>query len=86
VNVIELPDFPSEDSIRRIVREELQRANGERSPWLNVAGAAEYAAMTPDAIRSAEKRGQVKGHRGTTGRLRFRVDDLDAFLGAGEAV
>jgi hypothetical protein len=47
---------------------------------MDVGAAAQYAAMTPDAIRSATKRGQLRVHRGATGRLRYRTEDLDAFL------
>jgi hypothetical protein len=70
-----------EERVRAIVREQIQLAVSDvRSPWMDVGGAAEYAAMTPDAIRSATKRGQLRVHRGQTGRLRYRIEDLDAFL------
>jgi hypothetical protein len=70
-----------EERVRRVVREELERAASDaRSRWMDVGGAAEYAAMTPDAIRSATKRGQLRVHRGETGRLRYRTEDLDTFL------
>jgi excisionase family DNA binding protein len=53
--------------------------------WFDVAGAAEYAATTPDAIRCAEKRGHLRGHRAETGRrLRFHRDDLERWI-RGEA-
>ena len=68
------------ECVRAIVREELERALEVRSAWLDVAGAAEYAAMSPEAIRSATKRGQLRVHRGETGRLRYRTEDLDDFL------
>jgi hypothetical protein len=69
-----------EERVRRVVREEIQGAASHASPWMDVGRAAEYAAMTPDAIRSATKRGQLRVHRGQTGRLRYRAEDLDAFL------
>jgi hypothetical protein len=69
-----------EARLRQVVREEIDRAIESRSPWFDVPGAAAYAASTEDSIRSAEKRGQLRGYRGETGRLRFHVDDLDAFL------
>jgi hypothetical protein len=70
-----------EERARRVVREEIERAaSNARSPWMDVRAAAEYAAMTPDAIRSATKRGQLRVHRGETGRLRYRTEDLDVFL------
>jgi excisionase family DNA binding protein len=52
------------------------------SPWFTVEQAADYAQMTPDAIRSAEKRNQLKAHRSETGRVRFLKSDLDKFLAA----
>jgi excisionase family DNA binding protein len=57
-----------------------QPAPEPSSPWLTVAEAADYSKMTPDAIRGAEKRGRLKGHRSETGRVRFLRSDLDAFL------
>jgi hypothetical protein len=83
---IELPESllaALEERVRRVVREETGRALEVRSAWMNVGGAAEYAAMTPEAIRSATKRGQLRVHRGETGRLRYRTEDLDAFLRGG---
>ena len=53
-------------------------------PWLDEDGAALYASMTRDAISGARKRGQLRSHRSTTGRIRYHRDDLDAFL-RGEA-
>ena len=73
-----------EERVRRIMREEIERA-GTRTPWLDVAGAAEYASMSEEAIRSASKRGQLRSFRSSTGRVRYRVEDVDAFLrGDGE--
>jgi hypothetical protein len=50
------------------------------SPWMDAAGAAEYCAMTVDSIRSATKRELLTCHRSTTGRVRYRREDVDAFL------
>ena len=50
------------------------------SPWLTVPEAAEYCKLTDDAIRGAEKRGQLRAHRSGTGRVRFLQADLDGFL------
>jgi hypothetical protein len=65
--------------VRRIVREEIERA-GTQTPWLDVSGVAGYAAMTEDAVRSATKRGQLRSHRSSTGRIRYRVQEVDDFL------
>lgn len=51
-----------------------------QSPWLDAAGAAEYAVMSIEGIRAATKRGQLKSHRSTTGRVRYQRADVDAFL------
>jgi hypothetical protein len=50
------------------------------SPWLDVEGVAGYASMSIEGIRAATKRGQLKSHRSTTGRVRYRREDVDAFL------
>jgi hypothetical protein len=50
------------------------------SPWLDVAGVAGYASMSIEGIRAATKRGQLRSHRSTTGRVRYRREDVDAFL------
>jgi hypothetical protein len=73
-----------EARLRSAIREELKKASGDGSPWLDVAGAAVYAVMSEDAIRSATKRGQLKSYRSETGRIRYRREDVDAFL-RGEA-
>ena len=77
---LELPDELVE-ALRVIVRAEVAGV----SPWCDLAGAAEYAAMTKDAVESARKRGQLQAHRSATGRIRYHRDDLDAFLRAGNA-
>jgi hypothetical protein len=51
-----------------------------QSPWLDGAGAAEYAVMSIEGIRAATKRGHLKSHRSTTGRVRYLREDVDAFL------
>lgn len=77
------------EALRPIIREELERAldgvQAGSSPWVDVAGAAAYCVMSPEAIRGALKRGQLKAHRSETGRLRLHRSDLDAFLTGGEA-
>jgi hypothetical protein len=85
---VELPDellTTLEERLRSIVRKELDAHTKGVSPWLNVTRAAEYAVMSEDAIRSATKRGQLKSYRSETGRVRYRREDVDAFL-RGEAV
>jgi excisionase family DNA binding protein len=50
-----------------------------RSPWLDVRGAATYAAMTEQAVRAALKRGELKSYRSGR-RVRLPVEDVDTFL------
>jgi hypothetical protein len=61
-------------------RLETRSPSSAPSPWLDAAGVAEYASMSIEGIRSATKRGQLKSHRSTTGRVRYLRDDVDAFL------
>ncbi len=68
-----------EERLRALVREEIERVT-TISAWLDVNDVAEYASMTQEAVRSATKRGQLKCHRSTTGRVRYRAADVDAFL------
>ena len=48
--------------------------------WLNVEAAADYTSLSKEAIRTAAKRGKLVGHKGASGRLSFRVEDLDRFM------
>jgi excisionase family DNA binding protein len=48
--------------------------------WLDVPGAADHVALTPDAIRALVKRGQIPFHRTENGRLRFSVTELDHWV------
>jgi hypothetical protein len=61
-------------------RLELKSRNSAPSPWLDAAGVAEYTSMSIEGIRAATKRGQLKSHRSTTARVRYRREDVDAFL------
>ena len=66
------------------VLEECEQDPG-RSPWYTVDEAADYARMSREAIRQARRRGQLRFDRSETGRIRFHVDDLEAFLRARSA-
>jgi hypothetical protein len=48
--------------------------------WLDVSAASDYTSLTREAIRTASKRGRLIGHKGESGRVVFRVEDLDAFM------
>jgi hypothetical protein len=64
------------------VLERLEAKSPSRAPlpWLDAAGVAEYTSMTVEGIRAATKRGQLKCHRSTTSRVRYRREDVDAFM------
>jgi excisionase family DNA binding protein len=51
--------------------------------WLEVPGAADHVALTPDAIRALVKRGQIPFYRTENGRLRFAVTELDHWVRTG---
>ena len=72
--------------VRQAVRDELAAQGDARSAegWLSLDSAAAYLDSKPEALRAAEKRGQLLGHRSATGRLRFLRADLDAFSVAGD--
>jgi excisionase family DNA binding protein len=51
--------------------------------WLDVPGAADHVALTPDAIRALVKRGQIPFYRTENGRVRFAVSELDNWVRTG---
>jgi hypothetical protein len=66
--------------IAELVAAELALRETTASPWMDVPGVAAYAVMTDQAVRDAEKNGHLRAHRTTTGRLRFHIDDVEAFM------
>jgi excisionase family DNA binding protein len=51
------------------------------SPWVDVEGAARYAAVSATTIRRAAAGGELRAYRIAGGRLlRFRVDDVDRWM------
>ena len=74
-----------DDDLRRIadaVAARLQREPERR--WLDVSAAAAYTSLSKEAIRTAAKRGRLKSHKGDSGRIVFRAEDLDAYMGSPE--
>jgi hypothetical protein len=70
-----------DDDLQRIA--DAVAARLEQRPvvgWLNVQQASEYTSLSKEAIRTASKRGRLLGHKGESGRLVFRLEDLDAFM------
>ena len=53
-----------------------------RGPWLSVRQAAEYLALSEQAIRDLEYRGALPGHR-FGASLRFSQTELDTILASG---
>jgi hypothetical protein len=76
-----------ESAAARAVAQALERTEQDsgRSPWYTTEEAAEYARMRLEAIKQARRRGQLCFDRSETGRIRFHVDDLEAFLRAKSA-
>jgi hypothetical protein len=68
------------DQVAARVLEKIATALQPASPWMDVPGVAAYAVMTEQAVRDAEKNGHLRAHRTSTGRLRFHIDDVEAFL------
>lgn len=88
---ITIPSLPSlaeaiirqvADRIAEVVvdRFDSNSRDGRDTPWMTVDEVAEYARMTSQAIRDTEKGGHLPAYRTTTGRLRFHIDDVEAFL------
>jgi hypothetical protein len=88
VNAGVLAVILTDEQLEALAERIAQKLDLPQSPaphWFNVAGAAEYAATTEDAIRCAERRGQLRGYRAETGRrLRFHRGDLEGWV-RGEA-
>jgi hypothetical protein len=67
--------------IAELVVENLSKSQSSAtSPWLDVRGVAAYASMTEQAVRDADKNGHLRSYRTNSGRVRFRIEDVDAFL------
>jgi hypothetical protein len=68
------------DELRRIVRDEVERASSEHSRGLfNVKNAATYLDTSEDALRGLVKRRQIEFNKSETGRITFTRDQLDTF-------
>lgn len=74
----------SQDDVDRIAQRVTELLEGgwqaHRKGWLTVDAAADYTTLTPSAIRTAYKRRKLTGHKGESGRIVFRVEDLDAYM------
>jgi excisionase family DNA binding protein len=74
--VVEIRIDGVEETLRRIIREELARA---REGWLNAQEAAEYLGVSRASLHNLVSSGRLPrpGDKGTA--LRFRPSDLDAY-------
>jgi excisionase family DNA binding protein len=68
-----------EETLRRIMREELAR---DRDGWLGAKDSAEYLGRSVGTIHNAVSRGDLPRHGSKGTALRFRRSDLDAFAEA----
>ena len=50
------------------------------SPWLTEQPAATHLGIAPRTLRRWISEGKVRAHRAPSGRLRFRLEDLDAAM------
>jgi hypothetical protein len=85
---LELVGLDLEDVLIRAAREGARQAIEEHTgaPWMSAAEVAEYVGggTTEQAIRDAERRGHIKAHRSTDGKVRYHHDDVERYL-RGEA-
>ena len=74
-------EIPLDTALADAVRVEVERQLTERPVgWLDVDGAADYLRMTAKAVRDAVAKSGLPVHRTPTGRLRFKPDELDAWV------
>lgn len=72
-----------DDDLQRIADAVASRlAQHPEHRWLTVKAAVEYTSLSEEAIRTAAKRGKLTGHKGASGRLVFRAEELDRFMGS----
>jgi excisionase family DNA binding protein len=51
--------------------------------WFDYDGAALYLTMSTDSLKQMVKRGQMPYTKAPNGRIRFRREDLDAWITSG---
>lgn len=69
-----------DEQLRRLVREEIESL-GLAGQWLTPAQAAEYTGLAEGTLRNAVSEGRIRRHGEHGHALRFRREDLDAYLG-----
>jgi excisionase family DNA binding protein len=53
---------------------------GSRATWLAEMHAAEHVGVSPRTLRRWVADGKIRAYRAPGGRLRFRLDELDASM------
>jgi hypothetical protein len=67
-----------EETLRQIVREEIERASAAQPSGLfNVKRASAYLDMSEDALRGLVKRRQIEFNKSDTGRITFNREQLE---------
>jgi excisionase family DNA binding protein len=72
-----LPGF--EESLRRIVREEMAALQDGGGPWFDAKGAAAYLGIGVPSVHNLVTAGRLPRYGEKGERLRFRRADLDAY-------
>jgi excisionase family DNA binding protein len=72
------------DLVASRIASALQHAPSGEPAWLDVESAADYLSTSPEAIRSAIKRGRLPGRR-PNGRVLFSREELDRYVLQGRA-
>jgi excisionase family DNA binding protein len=77
--VVEIHIDGFEETLRRVVREELARARGG---WLTSEEAAEYLGVSRASLHNLVSAGRLPRHGARGTALRFKPSDLDAYAEA----
>ncbi len=72
------------ERVAAVVLSALAAAGPASSPWLDVAGAADYLCCKPKRLHDLVSQGRVPHYR-EGGRLVFRRDELDEWITSGRA-
>lgn len=52
--------------------------------WLDSEAASAHLGMSKEALRAATRRGHITAHRTSSGRLTYKIADLDRYAMAGD--
>jgi len=71
----------SENDLERIAEAVAAKLERPGKRWYTVDDASVYTGLTPEALRSASKKGRLVSSKGASGRLVFAREALDVFMG-----